>query len=59
MSKCETCAFYNKEYDDSLESDVISERERKHFCIMHRYGISSAVWNGKTKCGDYFNEKEK
>lgn len=55
MNKCEKCAFYNKEYDDALESDVISEKERKHFCVMHHYGISAAVWNGKSECSDYIN----
>ena len=53
MSKCEKCVFYDKEYDDSLMSDVINDKEPTHYCIMHRYGITNAVWSGKEKCKDY------
>ena len=56
MGNCEKCMFYDKEYDDALESDVIGLEERRHYCIMHKHGIRNNVWNGKEKCSDYTEE---
>lgn len=58
MSNCKKCMFYNKEYDDNLASDVISDREPRHYCIMHSNGITSAVWKGENKCNDYANKEQ-
>lgn len=53
MGQCEKCDFYKKEYDNMHASDVITNEERTHYCIMHKYGITDAVWNGKKECSDY------
>jgi hypothetical protein len=56
MNKCKNCIFYDEEYDNSLASDVISDKEQRHYCILHSNGITSSVWNGEKKCSDYTNE---
>ena len=58
MINCENCVFYDETYDNSLASDVISDKEQRHYCILHSNGIISDVWNGKRKCGDYTPENK-
>ena len=55
MEYCKRCIFYDKDYDEMLQSgdDVIikgESEEEKHYCRMYESNIDDRIVKGKKKC---------
>lgn len=60
MALCDSCLFYNKEYDFSIQQfdDVpkIGNELETHFCPMYLEGIPNEIYYDNGDCEYYENE---
>lgn len=58
VKNCKNCLFYDKEYDQLLQSgdDLIiigQETKKKHDCRMYEGSIDDQILSGETECEHY------
>lgn len=61
MPQCEKCAFYNQEYDETLQeyddTIIIGDDRERHHCTMYDDIIPPDVWYNGGDCQFFFDKE--
>jgi len=58
MALCDSCIFYNKQYDELRQETIDTKNLNggEHFCFMYQQEIPAAIWQHNADC-EYFEKK--